>query len=308
MMDLSSYFCDELIIPKLKAKTKTEAIKELVSLVYAHGAVDKALLAPEDCLAAVLERERMQSTGIGNGLGFPHARIDRWNRFVLAIGISPEGLDFDSVDKQKVHFVCLMLSSTREPYIILQAMSAVIRCIQKNGNLHSMLTRDMSPTALSGIFKQSVLKTTKQILAKELARPVKVFVYADHKIEESTRLMHLNQTDVLPVVSREHKFLGEVSCLEVFKYGMPQFFQQLHTISFIRHVDPFEKYFQLKKNLTVEDLMHQRHPPIPKEATLMEIVFLLTVKNRDKLFVVEDNGKLFGVIDRFTIIDKILFF
>ena len=307
-MDLSQYFYDDLIIPKLQANTKADAIKELIALVYAKGFADKALLSPQNCLEAVLEREKMQSTGIGNGLGFPHARIDRWSRFILAIGISPDGLDFNSADKQKVHFVCLMLSSTREPYIILQAMSAVIRCIQKNGNLNSMLTRDLSPADLSRIFKQSVLKTTKQILAKELARPVKIFVYADHKIEEATRLMHLNQSDVLPVVNREHKFLGEVSCLEVFKYGMPQFFQQLHTISFVRHIDPFEKYFQLKKNLKVEDLMHQRHSPIGKEATLMEIVFLLTVKNRDKLFVVEDSGKLFGVIDRFTIIDKILFF
>ncbi len=120
--------------------------------------------------------------------------------------------------------------------------------------------------------------------------------------------MHLDRRSILPVVNENNRFYGEISCYDIFAFGMPDFFRQLQTISFVRHIDPFEKYFNIKKGLSVKDLDLKEGKGIKKDSTLLEIVFEMTVKKKSKLFIVEDDGTLSGVIDRFCIIDKILFF
>ena len=89
------------------------------------------------------------------------------------------------------------------------------------------------------------------------------------------------------------------------QYGMPDFFKQLNTISFVRHIDPFEKYFKIKRDLKVRDVFADDSKPIQKDSTLIEVIFEMTVKNKSKLFMVDEDGTLAGVIDRFCIIDKI---
>jgi predicted transcriptional regulator len=58
----------------------------------------------------------------------------------------------------------------------------------------------------------------------------------------------------------------------------------------------------------VKDVFVEDSKPIHKDSTLLEVIFEMTVKNKSKLFMVEEDGTLAGVIDRFCIIDKILFF
>jgi CBS domain-containing protein len=71
-------------------------------------------------------------------------------------------------------------------------------------------------------------------------------------------------------------------------------------------MDPFEKYFKVDEKITISGLMKTDNLPIVHPtATLMEIIFDMTVHRRELLYVVEDQ-KLLGVLDRYTIIDKIL--
>jgi CBS domain-containing protein len=100
---------------------------------------------------------------------------------------------------------------------------------------------------------------------------------------------------------------GEISCLNIFTYSIPDFFSRLQTVSFVRHLDPFEKYFRLKKGLKVKDLYVPSTRTIAENTTLMEIIFEMTTNNKSRLYVVDESG-LVGVVDRFTVIDRILFF
>jgi CBS domain-containing protein len=63
----------------------------------------------------------------------------------------------------------------------------------------------------------------------------------------------------------------------------------------------------MKHNLIVKDILKSKGTAIPEDTTLVEMIFQLAIKNKPKLFVVND-GRLVGEIDRFSIIDKILFF
>jgi fructose-specific phosphotransferase system IIA component len=103
----------------LKARTKQEALVEMVDAVAASDVVtDRAAL-----LEAVRERERILSTGIGLGIAIPHARIDAVRRFVVAIGRTAAGIDFESIDQKPVHIVVLIAGpkDTQKPYLELLA-------------------------------------------------------------------------------------------------------------------------------------------------------------------------------------------
>lgn len=81
----------------------------------------------ESITKAVLDREQMASTGIGKGIAIPHARHPAVERVVAALAFSQVGIDFDSVDGENVHWICLVLSPADRPADHLLALQAVSR-------------------------------------------------------------------------------------------------------------------------------------------------------------------------------------
>jgi mannitol/fructose-specific phosphotransferase system IIA component (Ntr-type) len=88
----------------LSGKTKDAVLAEMVELMRSSEAVED----PKALLAAVRERERVLSTGIGLGIAIPHAKIPGVSRFVVAVGRHKAGIDFDAIDGRPVHLVVLI--------------------------------------------------------------------------------------------------------------------------------------------------------------------------------------------------------
>ncbi len=307
MMNLNTLIQPDLIVKDLDVRSKKEAIERLVDHLYQKRPDCFGLAGPGETLEIIHAREAMQSTGLGNGIAFPHGRVYGWHTFSVVIGITKEGLEFQSADGKPVHVICLMISSEDEPYDILKAMAALSRLFHSVENPADLFDGNRLNTIAEGIHKADE-KTEKQIVAHDLMRPVKAMVRLDTPVQEVARTMHLHHLDSLPVVDDNGKFFGVISCSDIFSYGIPDFFNQLHTVAFIRHIDPFEKYYKIRKTLKVSDLIERdRTAGISKENTLLEIIFQLTVKQRSRLFVLDD-GILAGEIDRFSIVDKILFY
>lgn len=309
MIDISNYINSDTILTEMDASTKEEAVRLLVDKIYQSQDAEKIKVPKEEVYKAVIDRESLQSTGIGNELAFPHARIEGWGEFRMAMGVLKEGLDFSSMDSKPVKFVFLMISSQDQPYMVLQAMSAIIRFLGKMGHSGEVVTDSRKISDMLERMQEQEIEATENILARDIVRPVDDFVTLETPLEDVTSKMHLKRISILPVVTDDDKFYGELSCYDIFTFGMPDFFKQLKTISFVRHIDPFEKYFSIKKGLRVKDIQTlKRSKPMKKDSTLLEIVFEMAVRKKSKLFMVEDDGTLGGVIDRFCIIDRILFF
>lgn len=98
-MKLSKFCEEELMIFDLQGQTKDEIIKELVALASQSSMVRDA----EELLRAVVEREKLVTTGVGYGVAFPHAKTRAVKGIVIAFGRSEVGIDFGSMDKKPVH-------------------------------------------------------------------------------------------------------------------------------------------------------------------------------------------------------------
>jgi mannitol/fructose-specific phosphotransferase system IIA component (Ntr-type) len=106
-MDLADILGREQIVPELKAATRWEAIDELIGNLVATG---KIQAADRDAVtAAVKKRETSMSTGIGFGIGIPHASTDLIFEVVGSLGRSRTGVNFDALDNQPVKLVMLFL-------------------------------------------------------------------------------------------------------------------------------------------------------------------------------------------------------
>jgi mannitol/fructose-specific phosphotransferase system IIA component (Ntr-type) len=106
-MDLGDILSKEQIIPDLRATNRWEAIDELINNLVATG---KIIPEHHDAIAAVVKkRESSMSTGIGFGIGIPHASTDLISEVVGALGRSKTGVSFDALDNQPVNLVMLFL-------------------------------------------------------------------------------------------------------------------------------------------------------------------------------------------------------
>ena len=106
-MDLGDILGKEQILPDLRATNRWEAIDELITNLVATG---KIRPEHQDAITAVVKkRESSMSTGIGFGIGIPHASTDLINEVVGALGRSRQGVNFDALDNQPVSLVMLFL-------------------------------------------------------------------------------------------------------------------------------------------------------------------------------------------------------
>lgn len=96
---------DRVILP-LQSTTKDEVIEELLDVLMKSGKVKDR----DEALRALTEREQKMSTGMEKGVAIPHGKCGCVEELVAAVGISPEGVDFDALDKKPSYIFIMTLS------------------------------------------------------------------------------------------------------------------------------------------------------------------------------------------------------
>lgn len=124
-MDITTLLNADRIV-QIKEETKDGAIKALVRTLAKCPEVTKE----KELSKAIHDRERILSTGIGQGIAIPHAKIASVTKFVAAIGISKSGVDFDSLDDKPAHIIVMIAGpeGQSEEYLrILSRFTAVLK-------------------------------------------------------------------------------------------------------------------------------------------------------------------------------------
>ena len=106
-MNLADILTHEQVVPDLAATNRWEAIDELIDNLASTGKIKPE--HREAVAAVVKKRETSMSTGIGFGIGIPHASTDLIYEVVGAFGRSKKGMNFDALDNQPVNLVMLFL-------------------------------------------------------------------------------------------------------------------------------------------------------------------------------------------------------
>ncbi|MFG0286197.1 MAG: PTS sugar transporter subunit IIA [Phycisphaerales bacterium JB039] len=129
-MKLKEIVAEKAILPDLQATERDEVITELIGALVDAGAADAAIR--DELIAKVLQREAAGSTGFGRGVAVPHVKHADATQMAAAIGVSRKGIDFNSLDKQPVYSVVLLVSPLDRPEEHLQAMEVIFKNLSKD--------------------------------------------------------------------------------------------------------------------------------------------------------------------------------
>lgn len=121
----SDFVCKDAIQSQLSALDKEAVIQELVGALIAAGQVKAA--EQESIVKAIMKREELGSTGIGRGVAVPHTKHPSVDRLIGTVGVSTEGVDFQSLDGEKVQLFFLLISPPDRPGDHLRALENISR-------------------------------------------------------------------------------------------------------------------------------------------------------------------------------------
>lgn len=107
----------------LEAEDKEGVVRELVDCLLRAGKIKDSQY--ESIVKAILKREELGSTGIGRGIAVPHTKHPSVEKLVGAVGVSRTGVDFASLDGEKVQLVFMLLSPPERPGDHLRALESV---------------------------------------------------------------------------------------------------------------------------------------------------------------------------------------
>jgi mannitol/fructose-specific phosphotransferase system IIA component (Ntr-type) len=129
---LASYLSPRLYVPRLVAKSRAGAIRELAGAAARHAGVDAILVEK-----IAWEREQVTATGIGFGVAIPHARINSIRQALVIVGVSEPGIPFDAPDGQPAHVVFLLITPAGDPEAQLELSANIAelfrqpRCLER---------------------------------------------------------------------------------------------------------------------------------------------------------------------------------
>jgi PTS system nitrogen regulatory IIA component len=138
-MKITDMLKREFVLEQLKAGNKRDALAELAG-VFALGRIK---VDSEAMLHVLLERERLGSTGIGDGIAIPHGKLSGLEEMVVSFGRSREGIAFEAMDGKPVHLFFLLMAPENSAGQHLKALAKISRMLKDANFRKSLLEAKM---------------------------------------------------------------------------------------------------------------------------------------------------------------------
>lgn len=132
-MEISDILSEDMVIADLAADNKRQLLEKLSTLAAERYSLDKNTV-----FEAILERENLGSTGYGNGVAFPHARINGLEKVISIVARLDKPMSFDAVDSQPVDIIAFMISPENSGDDHLKSLAALSRVLKNEGTCQTI--------------------------------------------------------------------------------------------------------------------------------------------------------------------------
>ncbi len=126
-MKIMDYLTEEWVIPDLKGTDKPSILKELSSVLVKPSQG----VSVEEMVQVLLDREKLGSTGIGEGIAIPHGRLKKLKRFYISFGRHLKGVDFDSIDCKPTQLFFLVLAPENSAVENLKLLGRIVTLLKE---------------------------------------------------------------------------------------------------------------------------------------------------------------------------------
>ncbi|MFZ2955538.1 MAG: PTS sugar transporter subunit IIA [Candidatus Ozemobacteraceae bacterium] len=149
-MQLTEFFKENLIHLDFQAGDKDEALNKMVRALETAGSVDDV----NGMRTALIEREKLGTTGVGGGIAIPHARCAAAKELSVGFFRSKEGVNFQAIDSQPVHLVFLLLAPIASGGAYLKLLAKISRLLRSD-DFRSALLEAKTPGEVMEIIKEN---------------------------------------------------------------------------------------------------------------------------------------------------------
>jgi len=299
-MKLSSLIDPAFVRCGLQSRTKQDAFRELVELVVAHSDLTDADAITE----AVIARESLGTTAVGNASAFPHTRSESVDDFYLAIGTAPEGVDFGRPDGEPVRFIGLMLITKAASTLYLKTIAAFAELIQQPDVFEAVVSAE-TPRELIECIDSTGIRVGKTLTLHDIMATELLTVAPDTPVREALDMLFKHDVNALPVVDGRGTLLGAVEHLDIIACGVPDYLTMIGDLSFLSDYEPFEEVLHKEESMSVADIMRRDVPTVAEDTPLIRAAAAMAKDRLERLYVVQD-GKLVGLVLAKYFIRKIL--
>ena len=140
-MNLDALLDSELVFSDLPGKDRSDILRGLSGKLEEMGAVPDS----DELYRKLLEREELGSTAVGKGVAIPHCKLSKLDKVVVAVGLAPAGVTFETPDSEPVRLFFLVASPEASPGAHLQSLAAISKWLKSGDNLeriHRATTKD----------------------------------------------------------------------------------------------------------------------------------------------------------------------
>jgi PTS system nitrogen regulatory IIA component len=142
-MKILDYLQQEWVISELKGTDKRSVLEELSGVLVKPCEAASA----EELVRVLLDREKLGSTGIGEGIAIPHGRLKKLKHFFIAFGRSVKGVDFDSIDRHPSQLFFLVMAPENSAVDNLKLLGRIVTLL-KDASFKKRLIEASSPKEL----------------------------------------------------------------------------------------------------------------------------------------------------------------
>ena len=125
-MKIMNYLKEEWVIPNLQGTDKRSVLKALSGVLVKSCQVASA----EELLQVLLDREKLGSTGIGEGIAIPHGRLKKLKSFLISFGRSMKGVDFDSIDRKPSQLFFMVMAPENSAVDNLKLLGRIVTLLK----------------------------------------------------------------------------------------------------------------------------------------------------------------------------------
>lgn len=148
-MKISDILTENLVVTGLAGGTKEEIIDAMIDLV----AVSPRVLDREKVRTAIFDREKIMSTGVGNGFAIPHGKTDAVSDIVAAFAVTAEPIDYQSLDEKPVRLIFLLVGKDNMVGPHIKLLSRISRLMNKE-EFRKRLMEGKTPAEVIDLFRQ----------------------------------------------------------------------------------------------------------------------------------------------------------
>lgn len=204
-MQLNQYLDQESCAVDLRADDKETVIRRIAELLSRSPAAKD--IPVEKIVNGLLEREKLGTTGLGNGVAVPHCKVEEMSDFCMALAVAPEGVPFESMDGRSVHIVCGIIGPEGDPETHLRLLAAAAR-ILSIGRIRYEVIRSASKFALREAFLYHTSISASCRASGEECRKLLIIVLQEEQAYQDVMELFL-EMDIPGAVTHKGSLMSE---------------------------------------------------------------------------------------------------